>query len=508
MAVFTATSVSLGLSIVVILLASLVVRFFNFVRHSRKEEKLLAEYPCPPKHWFYGHVMGIFDEKRMQWLERLTNKYSQCFQIHIGPFRRTLNLVHPDTVKTVFATQEPKNDINARFFKEWLGDGLLLSTDQKWFRNRRLLTPAFHFDILKQYFQVYNKSTRVMLEMWQQLDSNEPVELFRYTALLTLDSLLKCIFSMETNCQHTGEQDEYFKAVHDFGTLVILRMNDWKLRFMGKWLFEHFTHQGRKWRQALNTLHGYSRQVIERRLQELNSGEKSDKEYMDFLDILFAARDQDGKGLSYQEIQEEVDTFMFAGHDTTSSGISWILYNLARHPTYQQKCRQEIDAILDEKENDELEWNDIPKIPFTTMCIKESLRIHPPVPKVSRLITKPYTFPDGKVLHPGVTTVLDINSLHHNPHVWENPEVFDPMRFSPENRKDRPPHAYVPFAAGPRNCIGQNFALNEMKVATALVLRHFELTISGCPPPIRQTKAVLRAENGIYVKVKPRNIQQ
>ncbi|XP_077997204.1 leukotriene-B4 omega-hydroxylase 3-like [Glandiceps talaboti] len=448
--------------------------------------------------------MGVFNDKFMHQLEAFSGEFSPCFQIHIGPFARMLNLVHPDTVKTIYATTEPKDRVTKVLWKDWLGDGLLISSGQKWARNRRLLTPAFHFDILKPYVKIYNESTHVMLEKWKQQEKDTSVELFKSISLLTLDSLQKCIFSLESNCQHTGEHDEYFSAIRDIGNLTIKRVRDWKVLLMGSWFFENFTHDGRQWRLTLDRLHSYSRRVIDQRLQEVNAGGKSERQYMDFLDILVGARDEDGTGLSYQEIQDEVDTFMFEGHDTTASGISWILYNLARHPTHQQKCRQEIDAILDGNENDELDWNDLHNMPYTTMCIKESLRIHPPVPKTSRLITKSRTFPDGRVVHPGTTVILDVNSVHHNPRVWEDPYTYDPMRFSPENSKDRSSHAFVPFAAGPRNCIGQNFAMNEMKVVTALVLRHFELTVSGCPKPIRESNIVLRVTNGIHVKIRPR----
>uniref|UniRef100_A0A667Z341 Cytochrome P450, family 4, subfamily T, polypeptide 8 n=1 Tax=Myripristis murdjan TaxID=586833 RepID=A0A667Z341_9TELE len=155
---------------------------------------------------------------------------------------------------------------------------------------------------------------------------------------------------------------------------------------------------------------------------------------------------------------------MFEGHDTTASGISFILYCLACNPEHQQMCRDEITE-------------DLSKIPYTTMCIKESLRLYPPVPGIARKITKPLTFFDGRTAAAGHCSLVgtSVYGIHRNATVWENPNVFDPLRFLPENVSSRSPHAFVPFSAGPRNCIGQTFAMNEMKVVIALTLRRYQL---------------------------------
>uniref|UniRef100_A0A8B9PM51 Cytochrome P450 n=1 Tax=Apteryx owenii TaxID=8824 RepID=A0A8B9PM51_APTOW len=175
---------------------------------------------------------------------------------------------------------------------------------------------------------------------------------------------------------------------------------------------------------------------------------------------------------------------MFGGHDTTASGISWLFYCMSLHPEHQQRCREEIQEILGER--DTIEWEDLGKMTYTTMCIKESLRLFPPVPAVSRQLAKPITFSDGRSLPAGLFSlfILNIFAIHRNRDVWEDPEIYDPMRFSPENSAQRHSHAFLPFSAGSRNCIGQQFAMNEMKVALALTLLHFELAPDPSRPPI------------------------
>ncbi|KAI4590987.1 hypothetical protein MJG53_002036 [Ovis ammon polii x Ovis aries] len=145
------------------------------------------------------------------------------------------------------------------------------------------------------------------------------------------------------------------------------------------------------------------------------------RRHLDFLDILLFARMENGSSLSDEDLRAEVDTFMFGGHDTTASGISWILYALASHPEHQQRCREEIQSLLGDGAS--ITWDHLDQMPYTTMCIKEALRLYPPVPAISRELSKPITFPDGRSLPAGIKVALSIYGLHHNPKVWPNPEV-------------------------------------------------------------------------------------
>ncbi|NWI14597.1 CP4F3 hydroxylase, partial [Crypturellus soui] len=215
-------------------------------------------------------------------------------------------------------------------------------------------------------------------------------------------------------------------------------------------------------------------------------------------------QDEDGSDLSDEDISAEADTFMFEGHDTTASGLSWLLYNLACHPAHQERCRQEVQELLKDREVEEIEWEDLSRLPFTTMCIKESLRLHPPVTAVSRRCTKDMALPHGHLVPSGTTCLLSIYGTHHNPAVWPEPQVFDPLRFSPENAQGRSPLAFVPFSAGPRNCIGRSFAMAELKVVAALTLRRFVLRpVRGHRPARRKPELVLRPDGGLRLRLEP-----
>lgn len=458
-------------------------------------------------HWFYGNShLFIFkpSHERSKFFKECGIKFTRYFRIWVGFFRPVLILLHPDTVKILFKSSEPKITGfggSYRFLLPWLGEGLLVSSGNRWSRSRRLLTPAFHFDILKPYIQVYNECSETMLNnIATYAESGASFELFQTVGSCSLDIILRCAFSYKTDCQKEGSIHPYVAAVRDITELITERG-----RTMLLWpdIVYYHTAKGRLFLKHCKYVHDVAEEVIEKRKEALEKdGQKSGK-YLDFLDILLTARDENGEGLSDLEIRNEVDTFLFEGHDTTTSGISWILYSLAQHPEYQEKCQSEIDDLFENKETHKIEWEDLPKLEYLTMCIKEGMRCHSPVPGVGRQTTKEMTI-DGTTYPPGTPVGVSINLLHTNPAVWKDPHTFDPQRFSKENITNIQPYSYCPFAAGSRNCIGQNFAMNEEKVVIANFLRRYTVRLDPDHKVLRNVAAVTRATNGIKVIVEKR----
>ncbi|XP_026173030.1 cytochrome P450 4T8 [Mastacembelus armatus] len=482
-----------------------VVYKLNMLLAKRKTTfRNMEAFSGPPGHWLFGHVLEFKQDgtelfKIVQW----GKLYPYAFPLWFGPFVCFLNIHHPDYVKTILTSTEPKDDFAYRFIESWIGEGLLVSKGQKWFRHRRLLTPGFHYDVLKPYVKLMSDSAKTMLAKWESYTkTNESFELFQHVSLMTLDSILKCAFSYSSNCQTEGGTNTYIKAVYELSDLINLRFR--MFPYHNDLIF-YLSPHGFRYRKARHVSRIHTEEVIRKRKEALKNETELErvqvKRNLDFLDILLFAKDEDQQGLSDEDIRAEVDTFMFEGHDTTASGLSFILYCLACHPEHQKLCREEIIEVLDGK--DTFEWEDLSKIPYTTMCIKECLRLYPPVPGMSRKITKPLTFFDGRTLPEGCHVGTSVFGIHRNANVWENPDVFDPLRFLPENVSERSPHAFVPFSAGPRNCIGQNFAMNEMKIATALVLKRYQLIEDPALKPKIIPRLVLRSLNGIHIKIKP-----
>ncbi|XP_078620306.1 ultra-long-chain fatty acid omega-hydroxylase-like [Branchiostoma floridae x Branchiostoma japonicum] len=424
----------------------------------------------------------------------------------LGSLIATIACSHPENIKPILSGKTQKTDWAYRMFRPWLGDGLLTSEGSKWQRNRRLLTPAFHFDILKHYVKLFSESTDVLLDKWTSRGPGASVELFNHIGLMTLDNILKCSLSYNSSCQTDGKSAPYILAVHDLNRLFYERTEN-PLHHID--FIYYLSTSGRRFRQACKTVHGFSEQVITKRKEELEKEDFTLKrtrsgKCLDLLDILLQAKDEDGTGLSVSEIRDEVNTFLFGGHHTTASGISWTLFHLAQNKEYQDKCRREVEEALHGRI--QMTWHDIGKLPFITMCIKESMRCVPPIPRTMRSLKQDMTFPEGKSLPKGSPTFADFLGLHRNTEIWPNPTVYDPYRFSPENMENRSPHAFLPFSAGPRNCIGQNFAMSEMKVAVALILQRFQLELDETKPPAVPCDSItLQAKDGIWVKVHPVN---
>ncbi|KAM6218087.1 cytochrome P450 4F3-like isoform 2-T2 [Rhynchocyon petersi] len=468
-------------------------------------------FPQPPKRsWFWGHL-GLVqsNEEGLRLLLELGHSFHDIHLWWFGPFYPVLRIVHPKFIAPLLqgtATVAPKDTLFYGFLKPWLGDGLLLSEGDKWHHHRRLLTPAFHFNILKLYVKIFNESAKIMHAKWQKLASggSARLDMFEHISLMTLDSLQKCVFSLDSHCQE--KPSEYIAAILELSALVANRHQ----QILMQWDFlYHLTSEGKRFKKACRLVHDFTDAAIQERRRTLSEQgvddflkAKAKTKTLDFIDVLLLSKDEDGNKLSDEDIRAEANTFMFAGHDTTASGLSWVLYNLAKHPEYQERCRQEVQELLRDRKPLEIEWDDLAQLPFLTMCIKESLRLHPPVIVISRCCTQDIVLPDGRVIPKGVICLISIFGTHHNPSVWPNPEVYDPFRFDLENSHKRSPLAFIPFSAGPRNCIGQTFAMTEMKVVLALTLLRFRV-LPDDEEPKRKPELILRAEGGLWLRLEP-----
>ena len=461
-----------------------------------------------PTHWLWGNLFYILDdeERYRRWTTRVQETRAKLDSMWLGPTFMILGLYHPDTVRKVM--KEPKDMGLYGLLKPWIGDGLLISSGEKWFRNRRLLTPAFHYEILKPYVQVSNSCLDIMLEQWQRsAEKNEPVKVFDSISYLTLDVLLQCAFSYKSDCQRTKTSAPYVKAVYALLQLTIKRSLT-LLHYFD--LIYWFSSDGREFYRNCALVHEHSKRVVQERKKALGMEgvdtdrdralevAKQQRKYLDFLDILLTAADEDGSGLSDVEIMDEVDTFMFEGHDTTTSGISWTLYCLAKYPEHQEKIREEVRNVLMGREW--LEYDDLKELRYTHWCIKEAMRLYPPVLELYRKLSKDIEL-DGVVVPQGTSVAVNMPSLHRHPDIWENPNEYDPLRFHPSNAEGRDPYAYLPFAAGHRNCIGQNFALNEERVVIATILNRFCISLVPGHPVTPKPLGVLKSSNDILLNL-------
>lgn len=277
-----------------------------------------------------------------------------------------------------------------------------------------------------------------------------------------------------------------------------------------------FTEMYQNEKRILKVLHGFTDRVINSRRNELISGVKTKEDFPEnsgikrkkaLLDVLLEAT-VDCQPLSNEDIREEVDTFMFEGHDTTTSGISFCLFEIAKNQEVQKKIFEEIESEVG-TDNNVLTLQKLNQLHYLELVIKESLRLYPSVPYFARKLTEEITINEF-TLPKDLNVVISPYLMGRDPSIFSHPLIFNPERFNVETTSEAVnPYAYVPFSAGPRNCIGQKFAVYEMKSIICKIIRSFELSVSkenGDPQVF--CDLILKAENGIILNIKKRVLEK
>ncbi|XP_031345431.1 cytochrome P450 4c3-like [Photinus pyralis] len=432
--------------------------------------------------------------------KRLAEEFGKSFVFYFGPKPRLIIGEH-QTAEFLLGSQTIiDKSYEYNYFHDWLGTGLLTSTGQKWKSRRKLLTPAFHFQILEKYVDVFNKQSNILVEKLKERVDAGPFDIFPYVALCTLDIICETAMGVQINAQ-TDSTSSYVWSVQEMCRIFLERSFS-PLKMVN--IIYKLTPMYRVQKKVISVLHGFTNSVIRSRKANftrttLNGGnDEGLLKRVAFLDLLLQYN------LSDEAIREEVDTFMFEGHDTTASGISFALYCLSKHPSVQLQVVEELQTIFSGDNGREPTYQDLQEMKYLEMVIKESMRLYPPVPGFSRILNENTSF-NGAVLPKGLTLTIHAVLLHRNSDIFPDPEQFDPDRFLPENSRSRPPYAYVPFSAGLRNCIGQRFAMLELKATISKILRNFEILPVPDHEPQLSIEAILRSYNGLPIVLKARS---
>ncbi|XP_076312051.1 cytochrome P450 4V2-like isoform X2 [Tachypleus tridentatus] len=372
-------------------------------------------------------------------------------------WEEVLVLYGPEQIKAVLmSTKNLRRSRHYSFIEEWSGNGILVSTGDKWKIRRKMLTPAFNFRLLEGTLPIFNEQSRILVEKLEQHLTKEYVDIVQPFTLCTLDIITEAAMGVKLKAQN-NDDSPYVNVLRNVCSLFMVRI-------MRPWLwpdvFFSISSLGSIYEKNINKVLEYSREVINIRKNKLlketkgvDSISKEDYESKreNFLEILLRLHKNDNC-LTEEDVREEVDTFMFAGHDTTASGLSWTIYLLGLYPNIQDKLRKEVDAIFCDDPDRALTMDDLHKLKFLECVIKESHRLYPPAPFIARELEEDMMIKNYKV-GAGTTCIIFPYMLHRDPKIYPNPEQFDPDRFLPENSKDRHPFAFIPFSGGPRNCI-------------------------------------------------------
>ncbi|KAL7738167.1 hypothetical protein ACLKA6_006507 [Drosophila palustris] len=361
----------------------------------------------------------------------------------------------------------------------WLGRGLLTANGHQWAVRRKLITPSFHFRILKDFLHVMNETSERFMKLLEQESSSAQSQVLDIQRLVTRNTIdVICETAMGTRVNSIeGQQSPIVEAIESLCNLIPERVLSVFKRID---VFFKMTPYYKQQQQALNTLRIELAQIIEKRRRLLKAPsyqaaqvDDEARPKMAFLDNLLTA-EVEGQAMTFEEIFEEVSTFMFEGHDTTASAITFAIYCMAQTPKVQQRAYEEQLAIFGVAKTRHPTYQDLQEMKYLDLVIKETLRLFPSVPFIFRT-TREATFILDKFLPQGTTIALPIIAIGHSPHSFEEPFEFRPERFEADKRVEANAFDSVPFSAGPRNCIGQKFALLELKVTLSKLLRKFQI---------------------------------
>ncbi|XP_049628391.1 cytochrome P450 4V2-like [Suncus etruscus] len=502
------SALSTGCLAVALLLWSLLVMLVNYARHwwqLRTVPTVAGAYP------FVGH--GLIAERDSQEFFKQLVRFAEEFQ-HMPLFKfwvGTVPLValyRAESVETILCSSKQIDKAYVyTFIKPWLGLGLLTSTGNKWQSRRKMLTPTFHFTILEDFLDVMNEQANILVNKLEEYANKEKFNCTFNITLCTLDIICETAMGKNIGAQ-VNDDSEYVHAVCRMSDLILQRIKTpW---FWVDNLFFMFK-QGQEHKRTLKILHDFTNNVITERAIVMQKEEEcrmknntSKSKRKAFLDLLLKVTDAEGNKLSHEDIREEVDTFMFEGHDTTAAALNWSLYLLGSYPEVQKKVDKELEEVFG-KSDRPVTMDDLRRLKYLECVIKETLRLFPSVPLFGRKLNEDCEIAGYKFLKDSEAFIAPY-ILHRDPRYFPDPEEFKPERFFLENSHGRHPYAYVPFSAGPRNCIGQKFAMMEEKTVLSCILRKFWIESTQKREELGLVAdLIIRPANGIWIKLKRKN---
>ncbi|KAL4239904.1 Cytochrome P450 4V2 [Mactra antiquata] len=509
-------------AVTLILVSVFICVFSYFLYRSERIRRNVDRLGGPKSLPILGNVHQLsrspvkFTKEIFSYMEQFC--HLPAFRILIGSHPIILVCCPKETEQLVNSSKHLDKSSDYDLLQPWLGTGLLLSTGEKWKTRRKLLTPTFHFKILHDFVGVFNEQCKILVNKWKpSADGRTVINVYSDITTCALDIICETAMGRNVNAQQDSDSD-YVKAVHKVSQYTVLRVRSpW---YWPTFLF-NLIGPGKDYKHGLSILHSFTEQVIRERQEEFSQshdkkvtmqdliddqdigGFLGKKQRLAFLDMLLCTS-SDGRKLSFSDIREEVDTFMFEGHDTTAMASSWATHLIGADPDCQRKVHEELDAIFGDSTRDAT-MDDLKEMKYLECCIKEALRIYPSVPVFGRSLTEDATIA-GVDFPKGTSVLIAVGGIHLREDIYPEPEKFDPDRFLPENCVGRHPYAFIPFSAGGRNCIGQKFALLEEKTILSSIFRAFTVKSMQeredmCP----LAELILRPGDGVKCILTPRN---
>ncbi|CAH0629048.1 unnamed protein product [Chrysodeixis includens] len=491
----------------ILLLVSVIIVLLllvSWIRMVRESQRFNIKGPMPLPLIGNAHLFIVKSSEFLTLLHKLSLKYGQAFRVYFFSTPYVM-LTHPRYVEELVSTMEHiTKGRSYSFLLSWLGQGILTTTGQRWKSHRKFLTPAFHFNILQNFLPVFCKNQRVLTQKLMKMADGRNIDLFPIVALAALDNVNESIMGVSIDAQEHSQSD-YVQAIDELSRIVSMRM---QIPFLGEDAIFNLLPLKTKQEKALKIVHDQTNGVINARRQELKklnitslnaSDDVGIRNKHAFLDLLLLS-EIDGHKIDDESVREQVDTFMFAGHDTTTSGITYTLYLLSKHRDVQEKIYKELQTIFHDDLHRDPTYQELQQMKYLELVLRESMRLCPPVPIIERLITKDCEVGGIKFVK-GTSVMIDIFQIQRQPDLYDDPLEFRPERFEGPLKNT---FSWLAFSAGPRNCIGQKFAMMELKVTISEIIKKFFILPSDLTPEF-SADLVLRSKTGVHVKLRPRN---
>jgi cytochrome P450 len=379
----------------------------------------------------------------------------------------------------------PKTRLDRRVLRPVVGEGLLTAEGDNWRWQRKLASPLFRHSELLGYVPSMVEAATELLGRWKPLGSS-------FVSNLEED-MTETTFSVITRTILAGIDEAEGDAIKRAGRAYLDPIT-WEVAASLLLLPETMWHPGkRRMRKAAADIRAIVRRLLDQRRAAGSDGD-------DLVARMLAARDPDtGHPMSDERIIDNLATFLLAGHETTAKALTWTFYILARAPEWQDRVRDEVQTVIGPAR---ISAETIGKLPITSRVLKESMRLYPPVPVLTRVSAKEVELV-GKILPSPTLIVIPLYAVHRHRLLWTDPDRFDPDRFLPENEATYSRTQFMPFGYGPRVCIGSSFAILEATAILATLLQsvRFEWDRRHEPEPV--SRVTLRPRGGMPLIVKP-----
>ena len=437
--------------------------------------------PGPKPHFIIGNMplasrdpLAIFEEWAREFGDIF---YYRALWIHV------YFLNNPDLIEAVLVRnyQNFLKDHVVRKSRWFFGEGLLTNEGEPWLRQRRLAQPAFHRERIAAYAKIMTDYAEEMLSTWRD---GEVRDVHHEMMQLTLRIVVRALFNVESReiSQISAAMNVLMR--NSVGIRLLLPP---AARFLPTPAMIEFRRSVRQLDEIVYRI------IAERRKNETDTG--------DLLSMLMQARDEDGSRMSDKQLRDEVMTFLLAGHETTALALSWSFHLLSQNPRAGEELHQELDRVLAGRTP---HFADLRNLNCAERVIKESMRLYPPAWSLARTVINEFEIAGYRV-PAGANVVMSTWIMHHDPRYFADPYQFDPGRWLTERSQKLPRFAYFPFGGGPRQCIGNSFAMMEATLLLATIAQKFQLRSVPEHAIVPIPSFTLRPKHGIRMTLERRS---